>query len=250
MLEGKVTIITGGGSGIGEAAAKLFAQQGAKVIVSDLDEAEAQRVAQAVTASGGQAVALRADVAQEADVLALVQCAIDQFGRLDAAFNNAGAGVGNMPTEEFSSEQWLRALDVNLTGVWLCMKHQIRQFKAQGGGGSIVNTASAFGLLGSKGGSAYSASKHGVVGLTASAALDEAEHQIRINAVCPGVIRTPMAERYAKQLDDPNKPLARTPLKRWGEPSEIAEAALWLLSDRASFVTGVAMPVDGGMLAG
>ncbi|MCA0367432.1 MAG: SDR family oxidoreductase, partial [Proteobacteria bacterium] len=166
--------------------------------------------------------------------------------------NNVVRTVGGVMAAIADQDEaaWDQVINVNLKGVWLCMKHQIRQFKAQGGGGSIVNTASAFGLLGSKGGSAYSASKHGVVGLTASAALDEAEHQIRINAVCPGVIRTPMAERYAKQLDDPNKPLARTPLKRWGEPSEIAEAALWLLSDRASFVTGVAMPVDGGMLAG
>lgn len=250
MLVDKVAIITGGGSGIGEAAAKLFAANGASVVVSDIDEASALRVADEVLAQGGQAVGIRANVAEEVDVRAITKLAVAKYGRLDVAFNNAGIGVGNMPVEEFTTEQWLRALDVNLSGIWFCMKSQIEQFKEQGGPGAIVNTASAFGLLGNKGGAAYTAAKHGVVGLTKAAALDEAEHQIRINAVCPGVIRTPMAERYAKQLPDPSRPLIRTPMKRWGEPGEIAEAALWLLSDRSSFVTGVAMPVDGGMLAG
>ena len=251
MLEGKVALVTGGGGGIGRATALAMVREGAKVAVADFEAAVARDTVAQINAAGGQGITLIGDVTIAEDVLAMVQDTLTAFGRLDCAFNNAGiAGyqvdsVGKK-TAEWSEESFDRMIAVNLKGVWLCMKEEIPQMQIHGGG-AIVNTASIAGLIGLPTSSAYVAAKHGVIGLTKTAALEYAEAQIRVNAVCPGFIETRMTQGTMQRRGD--KILAGIPAGRLGQPSEIAEMVVWLCSERASYVTGTAYNVDGGWLA-
>ncbi len=249
QLDNKIALVTGAGSGIGRATALVFAREGAKVVVSDIVVEGGQETVQQIEAAGGTAFFVKADVSQAADVEALVNKTVETYGRLDCAFNNAGIEGGVKPTIDCTEAEFDRTIAVNLTGVWLCMKYEIQQMLSQGGG-SIVNTASAAGLVGFPGLPDYVASKHGVVGLTKTAALEYAKSGIRVNAVCPGVIQTPMVERGA-QLSPGFDELAVSmePVGRFGQPVEIGEAVAWLCSEAASFVTGIPMQVDGGLVA-
>ena len=249
LTEGKVALVTGAGSGIGRATALVFAREGAKVVVSDIVVEGGEETVQQIKAAGGEAIFVKADVSQAADVEALITQTVETYGRLDCAFNNAGIEGGVKPTIDCTEEEFARTIAVNLTGVWLCMKHEIQQMLSQGGG-AIVNTASVAGLVGFPGLPDYVASKHGVLGLTKTAALEYAKSGIRVNAVCPGVIQTPMVERGA-QLSPGFDELAVSmePVGRFGQPAEIGEAVVWLCSDAASFVTGHPMTVDGGLVA-
>lgn len=247
---GQVVVVTGAAGGIGRAAVLAFAQAGARVVAADLDAAGAQDAAAAARAAGAQALAVQVDVTSSASVQAMVAAAVAQFGRLDAAFNNAGVELEGVSTADADEDVFDRTIAVNLRGVFLCMKHQIRQMLAQGQGGAIVNTASVAGLVGAATMPAYTASKHGVVGLTKAAALEYAKRNIRVNAVCPGVVRTPMTERAVAQRPERGKVIDNLhPMARIAEPAEIAATALWLCSPGASFVTGQALAVDGGMVA-
>jgi NAD(P)-dependent dehydrogenase (short-subunit alcohol dehydrogenase family) len=221
------------------------------VAAADLKPETAQETARLVEAAGGQAVAVEVDVADDAAVEAMVQAAVRAFGGLDCAFNNAGIApyqvdAAGQKIADVAPEAWQRLLDVNLTGVWRCLRHEVAQMRTQGGG-AIVNTASIYGLVGGRNSSAYVAGKHGVVGLTRTAAADHAEESIRVNAVCPGFIETPMTEDAMQRNGE--RIMARVPMARMGTPEEIAEAVVWLCSDRASFVTGAAWTVDGGYTA-
>lgn len=252
LLEGKSALVTGGASGIGRAAALAFAREGAWVAVADLTLAAAQRTVAEIEAAEGKAVAIACDVTEDEAVRAMVAAAVDAFGGLDCAFNNAGiapfqVNAGGQKIADVAPEAWERVIDVNLTGVWRCLRHEVAQMRAQGTGGVIVNTASVLGLVGGPTASAYVAAKHGVVGLTKTAAIDHAEEQIRVNAVCPGYIETPMTEETMRRRG--GRIMARVPMARMGQPEEIAEAVVWLCSERASFVTGVAWAVDGGYTA-
>ena len=252
-LEQKVALVTGGGSGIGRASAVAFAREGAKVIVSDIDITGGEETVHLIQVAGGAATFIQADVARAAEVEALVKKGVKTYGRLDCALNNAGIQGEIRQTAECSEENWNRIIAINLTGVWLCMKHELAYMLPQGSG-TIVNTASNFGLVGSQGMPAYSASKHGVLGLTKTAALEYAKVGIRVNAVCPGPTQTPLVDRIlsqqpqlATQIVEAIK--AREPVGRMGQPEEIAEAVVWLCSETASFVTGIALAVDGGFVA-
>ena len=249
LTEGKVALVTGAGSGIGRATGLVFAREGAKVVVADIVVEGGQETVQQIEAAGGEAIFVKADVSQAADVETLIAKTVETYGRLDCAFNNAGIEGGMKLTIDCTKEEFDRTIAVNLTGVWLCMKYEIQQMLSQGGG-AIVNTASAAGLVGFPSLPDYVASKHGVVGLTKTAALEYAKSGIRVNAVCPGVIQTPMVERGA-QLSPGFDELALSmePVGRFGQPSEIGEAVVWLCSDAASFVTGIPMQVDGGLVA-
>ncbi len=249
IMEGKVVIITGAASGIGRATAQIFAREGARIIIADVNEKGGEETLGMINKLGHQGMFVKTDMTVETDVKILIDRAINAHGRLDAAFNNAGiegfqAASADMPTGEFD-----KIISVNLKGVYLCMKYEI-QAMLKTGGGAIVNTASVAGLVGFPGLGAYVASKHGVVGLTKTAALEYAKAGIRVNCVCPGVIDTPMVQRLGGS--DPALLAAITasePVGRLGKPSEIGEAAVWLCSDHASFVTGHSMVVDGGLVA-
>lgn len=249
-LEGKVGLVTGGTSGIGRDTAVLFAKAGAKIVVAGRREAEGEETDELIRAAGGDALFVKTDVSKASEVEALVQKAVEKFGRLDVAFNNAGVEGVWVPIARQSEEDWDRTIDINLKGVWLCLKYEIRQMLKQGGGGAIVNMASVTGLVGSAGAAAYSASKHGVLGLTKSAALESAKNRIRINAICPAVVETPMGERLFGSPAVHKQVIGLHPIGRLGRPSEIAEAVLWMCSDRASFMTGQSLVLDGGFLAG
>ncbi len=249
----KVVLVTGGGSGIGQAAAQAFAEAGASVIIADVDLAGGETTASGIRATGGHATFQGCDVSRAVEVEALLASIVARHGRLDWAFNNAGIQGELQPTVECSEENFDRIIATNLKGVWLCMKYQIAQMLRQGGG-AIVNNSSNFGLVGSNGMPAYCASKHGVVGLTKTAALEYARHGVRVNAVCPGPVQTPLVERLLALQPDLAAEIiaaikAREPIGRLGRSMEIAAAVLWLCSDAASFVTGAALPVDGGYVA-
>jgi NAD(P)-dependent dehydrogenase (short-subunit alcohol dehydrogenase family) len=251
MLDGKSALITGGGGGIGRATALTFAREGARVAVSDFAAETAAETVALINAAGGQAMSVNADVSDAAQVEAMIKTVVAAYGRLDCAFNNAGiAGyqvdASGKKTHEWSEAAFDRMIAVNLKGVWLCMAAELPQMMAQGGG-AIVNTGSIAGLVGLRTSSAYVAAKHGVIGLTKTAALEYAEENIRVNAVCPGYIRTRMTEDTMRRRGD--ELMAIVPFHRLGMPEEIAEMVTWLCSDRASYVTGAAYNVDGGYMA-
>jgi len=248
-FEGKVVIVTGAGSGIGRATALAFAREGAKVIVADRTPEKGEETAREIRKKKGSAAFGHCDVSKSADVQNMVKKTIEMYGRLDCAFNNAGIEGISASTVECAEETWEQTIDINLKGVWLCMKHEIPEI-LKSGGGSIVNCASIAGLVGFPGMPAYVASKHGVLGLTKTAALEYAKKGIRVNAVCPGVIQTPMIDRFTKGDRQAYAQLLQgEPVARIGKPEEIAEAVLWLCSDAASFVTGHPLVADGGWVA-
>ena len=248
-LDGKIALITGAGSGIGRASALTFAREGAKVAVADKQVDGGQETVRMVEAAGGTASFIEVDVSDAASVEAMVNATVETYGRIDCAYNNAGIEGQVAPTDSYADDMFDKVIAVNLTGVWLCMKYEIPRLLEQGGG-AIVNTASGAGLIGVAGLSAYVASKHGVIGLTKTAALEYAKSGIRVNAVCPGLIQTPMVERLTADQPQLGEALvAMEPVGRTGRPEEIAESVVWLCSDAASFVTGHAMSVDGGFVA-
>jgi NAD(P)-dependent dehydrogenase (short-subunit alcohol dehydrogenase family) len=249
-LDGKVGLVTGATSGIGRETAVLFAKAGAKVVVSGRRDLEGNETVDLIRAAGGDGLFVKTDVSQASEVEVLVQKAVEKFGRLDVAFNNAGIEGVWVPIVRQSEEDWDRTIAINLKGVWLCLKYEIRQMLKQGSGGAIVNMASVTGLVGGGGAAAYSASKHGVIGLTKSAALETARKGIRINAVCPGVIETAMEQRLFGAPAVHKSVVGLHPIGRLGKPAEIAEAVIWMCSDRASFMTGQSLVLDGGFLAG
>jgi NAD(P)-dependent dehydrogenase (short-subunit alcohol dehydrogenase family) len=248
-LSNRAGLVTGAGGGIGRAAALVMAREGARVIVADVDVAGGEETVALIHAQGGTAAFQRTDVTDATAVDALVALTVERFGRLDWAVNNAGIEGERGNTAECSDANWSRTLAVNLTGAWHCLRAELRQMRQQGGG-AIVNMASIAGLVGFEGLPAYVASKHALIGLTKTAALEFAPHAIRVNAVCPGVIQTAMIDRLV--AGDPAMAAGfatAEPVGRLGRPEEIGEAVAWLCSDRASFITGAALPVDGGWVA-
>ncbi|MEE9608187.1 MAG: glucose 1-dehydrogenase [Myxococcota bacterium] len=249
LLEGKSALLTGAASGIGRASALAFAREGARVIVADADEAGGQQTASAIGESGGEARFVRVDVGVEGEVEAMVRLAVEAYGRLDCALNNAGILGAGGPLQDIALPDWSRTLAVNLTGVFLCMKHELRVMQGQGSG-AIVNVSSGAGLVATPGLAPYCATKHGILGLTKTAAVENARTGVRVNAICPGSIDTPMLQ--GAMAADPRVKkmiLAGQPGGRLGTPEEVAEAAVFLCSDRASFVTGESMLVDGASVA-
>ncbi len=251
MLDGKSALITGGGGGIGRATALIFAREGARLAIADASEDAARETVAQVNAAGGQAMSLSGDVTESAAVQAMIKAVVSAYGRLDCAFNNAGiAGyqvdAGGKRTHEWADESFDRMIAVNLRGVWLCMKHELPQMMAQGGG-KIVNTGSIAGLIGLPTSSAYVAAKHGVLGLTKTAALEYATDNIRVNAVCPGYIETKMTEDTMRRRGA--ELMEKVPFRRMGKPEEIGEMVMWLCSDRSSYVSGACYNVDGGYMA-
>jgi NAD(P)-dependent dehydrogenase (short-subunit alcohol dehydrogenase family) len=248
-FQGQVALVTGASSGMGLTTAEAFAQAGAAVVLADINETALREVADDLTTAGHQALGVACDVSDERQVAAMVERAVGEFGRLDMAFNNAGIMVPPTDAADELAEQFDRVGAINLRGVWACMKHELRQMRTQGSG-AIVNNSSLGGLVGLPGRAAYHASKHGVIGLTKSAALEYAPRGIRINAICPGTIETPMvAEMIANGELSMDDAIANQPIARLGQASEMAAAVLWLCSPAASFVLGVALPVDGGYTA-
>jgi NAD(P)-dependent dehydrogenase (short-subunit alcohol dehydrogenase family) len=250
-LSGKSIIVTGAGGGIGRAASVVLANAGANVVVTDIAEENGRATVDAIRSNGANAIFFRADLAIEQDVQALVERAVSTYGRLDGAFNNAGLEQCAKPLHELTTEQWERALRVDLTSVFWCLKYQVIAM-LRTGGGSIVNTASSLGQVAIANASEYIAAKHGVIGLTRAGAAEYGARGIRVNAVLPGIIRTPM---IARLTEDPQfsaffgRLKERHPIGRFGEPEEVGEAVRWLLSDSASFMNGAALSVDGGYLA-
>src|SRR5215204_1503236 len=249
-FSGKVALVTGAASGIGRATVLLFAREGASVVVSNVAVEGGEETVSLVEGEGGRATFVKADVSDAAEVEALIRRTVEAYGRLDYAFNNAGIERPMATnTAHHSDEDWDRVIGINLKGVWLCMKHEIPRM-LEHRGGSIVNNSSVAGLVGFAGSSAYAASKHGIVGLTKTAALEYAQSGIRVNAVCPGLIRTPMVERYVGGSAETEAQFAAVePVGRMGSAEEVAEAVVWLCSEAASFVTGHAMAVDGAYVA-
>ena len=251
QLDGKTALVTGGGSGIGRATSLAYAREGARVVVADLNVEGGEETVQMIVESGGQAILVHADVSDSAGAQLMVDQAIEAFGSLDCAFNNAGISGGRerRRSADYEEDDFDRVIRINLKGVWLSMKAEIPQMLKQGSG-AIVNTASIMGLIATSGSVAYMAAKHGVVGLTKAAALEYAADGIRVNSVCPGYINTPLVrplfDNYANMEETI---IGRHPIGRLGEPQEIAEAVVWLSSPAASFVTGHNMAVDGGYVA-
>ena len=249
MLEGKCTLITGAGAGIGRGAALTFARHGARVAVVDITPEPGAETVKLIKAEGGDAIFVKCNVAREAEVKAMVDKVVATFGRLDCAFNNAGVETSLELLADDTEESFDHLIGVNLKGVFLCMKYEIKQMLAQGSG-AIVNTASTAGLVGTFRHAIYTATKHGVIGFTKTGAIEYAKKGIRVNAVCPGGTETPMLQRLIPQLKERASVMGgRTPMGRTGSPEEIGEAAAWLCSDYASFVTGHALVADGGLTA-
>lgn len=247
FFQGKIAIVTGGSFGIGRAAAIAFAERGAKVVIADW--VEDNETLNAIKSEGGDAIFIKCDVSSEESVRSMVDKTIAQYGRLDYAFNNAGIEGISAPTHECTNENWDKTIGINLKGVWLCMKHEIPHMMKQGKG-AIVNNASIAGLVGFVNIPAYVASKHGILGLTKNAALEYAKFGIRVNAVCPGVIKTAMIDRFTGKDKVVEKQFeSMEPIGRMGQPEEVAQAVIWLCSDAASFVTAHPMVVDGGWVA-
>jgi NAD(P)-dependent dehydrogenase (short-subunit alcohol dehydrogenase family) len=244
MMENKVVLITGGNSGIGRATALLFSRRGATVVIAARRVPEGEQTVKAIEAEGGKGFFNQADVSQQNQVESLVDYIVQRFGRIDYAFNNAGVGSSSANISDFSVESWQQVLDVNLTGVFICMKYELKQMEQQGFG-VIINNASAFGFLGAPTQSAYCATKHGVLGLTKSAALEYGNRSIRVNAVCPGWIMTPLIEDIADLVENVSTKV--TPLGHPGSPLQVAEMVVWLCSDAASYVTGQSFVIDGGL---
>lgn len=250
-LSDTVAVVTGGSSGIGEETALTFAERGASVVVADLDEEGGQAVVEAIESDGGDAIFTETDVTDPESTAAMVETAVEEFGGLDHAFNNAGIGGPQEPVHEVDPDKWASVVDVNLQGVFNCLQAELRQMQTQDSGGAIVNNASVLGKVGFAGASGYVAAKHGVLGLTKTAALENGETGVRINAVCPGFIETPLLEAGGITSDpDLRKTIEeRHAMNRLGTPEEVADAVVWLSSDEASFVTGEAMGVEGGYLS-
>jgi NAD(P)-dependent dehydrogenase (short-subunit alcohol dehydrogenase family) len=246
-FKGKVAFVTGAANGIGRAAALAFAHEGASVALADVSEHGNHETARMIEELGGRALALKCDVTRAEDVKSALARTIEAFGRLDFAFNNAGIEPRKAaPTAEYDEDEWNRIIDINLRGVFLCMKYEIPLILKQGGG-AIVNTSSGAGIIGIKGSPAYTAAKHGLLGLTKAAALDYAAQNVRINAVCPGYIDTPMMGRFTGGTPEGRaKVIAEEPVGRMGKPEEIAAAVVWLCSEASAFVIGHAMVIDGG----
>jgi NAD(P)-dependent dehydrogenase (short-subunit alcohol dehydrogenase family) len=248
-LEKKVALVTGAGSGIGRASAIAFAKEGARVVVADCSVGSVEETKSMIKENGGEAISVIADVSKSSEVQAMVNKAIEAYGRLDCAYNNAGVAAPPKVTPETSEEDWNRIISINLTGVWLCMKYEIPEMLKQKKG-AIVNASSMLGLIGLAKRSAYAASKHGVVGLTKVAALEYADVGIRVNAICPAVVLTPIVESII--TSDPqaeSQLLSMIPMGRLGTLDEMAEVVVWLCSDASSYITGHALSIDGGAVA-
>ncbi len=251
MLKDKVVIVTGAAMGMGKSSAELFAENGAKVIIADFNKEEGQKVADAIQADGGEATFIEVDVSNEEQVKNLVEKTVETYGRLDGALNNAALTPDDKQIAEMDMDYYDRLMSVDLKGVFLCMKYQLKQMVEQGEGGSIVNTSSVSGIRPQPSTPAYVAAKHGVIGATKQAAMDYGDHNIRINSVAPGAIDTPMLrgalEQFGLDPDEYAKQLSM--INRFAQPEEVGEANMWLLSDRASYVTGAVLTVDGGYTA-
>lgn len=251
ILDGKIVLVTGGAGGIGASACRVLADAGASLVISDIAQEAGRALAASLSEQGHNAVFIAADLASESDIENLITQTVSHYGRLDGALNNAGKEQHNLPLDELSADQWNNVIQIDLTAVFLCIKHQVRAMLANGGG-AIVNTASGLGQIAIPNAAEYIAAKHGVIGITRAAAADYGARGIRVNAILPGIVRTPMMERLSS---DPNfsphieKLKMRHLMQRFAEPHEIGEAAKWLLSESASFVNGIALPVDGGALA-
>jgi NAD(P)-dependent dehydrogenase (short-subunit alcohol dehydrogenase family) len=249
-LAGKVVLVTGGTSGIGRDTAVLFAKNGAKIVVAGRREPEGNETVNLIESAGGDGLFVKTDVSKAREVEALVQKTVEKFSRLDIAFNNAGVEGVWASIAEQSEADWDRTIEVNLKGVWLCLKYEIAQMLKQGSGGAIVNMASVLGMSGWAGAAAYTASKHGVIGLTQTAALETAKGKIRINSISPAFVETPLTARTLSNPMAQRSVIGRHPIGRLAKPEEIAEGVLWMCSDDASFMTGQSLVLDGGFLAG
>lgn len=249
-FEGKVVVVTGGGYGIGRAACLAFSRDGANVVVADVDVPSSEETVNLIKEKGGEAIVVKTDVSQESDVEALVKKTVETYGKLDCAFNNVGIHKTFVSTVDFTQKDWNQMMDINLKGMWLCMKYEIPEMLKQKKG-TIVNASSVAGLIAAPSNPAYPTSKHGVIGLTKMAAIEFARKGVRVNCICPGpTTSTRMNEELTAVASDIIKTMEdKVPMGRTAEPQEIAEAAVWLCSDKASYVTGVALPVDGGLVA-